>query len=444
MSSERRSSDFDTYIARSVGQLVSSSSSGEVSSEANEESFATVEQRWAAHKTRTRRLGVALACTIPVLAGVAGYWARVPHSEPASAVLTYRVGGGPTLPPGRLIQANGEHEVTDVAFSDGTHVRLEPRTRGRVVTLDGRGGRMALYDGRARVDVRHLKNARWLFQAGPFEVQVRGTVFSIAWDATAAHFELRMESGVVSVAGPIAGGEVLLRAGESLSVGLHDNEAKATSLPGGSLELPAGITARMTTEKEGPSRRASASLVARQRRIAATGGVRRTYPIDWRMALEDGDANAVVEDAERRGIDRVLESATSEDLAALADAARYVRRDELARRTLLAQRRRFPRSSRAAEALFLLGRLEGESLGSAPRALDWYDRYLTEAPHGAYVAEALGCKMIVLQRTQRHGEARSIAAEYVRRFPSGSYAHAARALIDDPRATPPRGPPHTP
>jgi TolA-binding protein len=142
-----------------------------------------------------------------------------------------------------------------------------------------------------------------------------------------------------------------------------------------------------------------------------------------------------VADAERRGLPRVLASADDEDLATLADAARFIGKDELARRALLAERRRFSGSVRAAEAAFLLGRLEEGSDGGATRALAWYDRYLKEAPNGRYVSEALGRKMTALQKSDRAPEALAIASDYLRRFPTGSYAHAAAALVERARSS---------
>ena len=95
------------------------------------------------------------------------------------------------------------------------------------------------------------------------------------------------------------------------------------------------------------------------------------------------------------GIDVTLASAPSEDLLALADAARYRRRVDLARAALLAQRRRFPGSARALDALFLLGRVEELSPDGSARAIAFYDDYLARAPRGGYAAEALGRKMIL-------------------------------------------------
>jgi TolA-binding protein len=103
----------------------------------------------------------------------------------------------------------------------------------------------------------------------------------------------------------------------------------------------------------------------------------------------------------------------------------------VARRALAAQRRRFPRSARANDAAFLLGRLE--EMAQRPEvALTWYERCLGESPHGTYTSEALGRKMTVVQRLHGAGRARPVAEEYLRRFGDGTYAAAARALLRAP------------
>jgi hypothetical protein len=153
---------------------------------------------------------------------------------------------------------------------------------------------------------------------------------------------------------------------------------------------------------------------------------------DWGTRLAEGQAAGIVAEARRRGLSKVLEISTSEDLAALADAARFERDEGLARRALLSQRRRFPGSGRAAEASFLLGRLDDAGGEGSAHALGWYDRYLKEAPGGAYVSEALGRKMTVLERSGRQAEATRIARDYLQRFPGGTYARAAQALVHEP------------
>ena len=123
-----------------------------------------------------------------------------------------------------------------------------------------------------------------------------------------------------------------------------------------------------------------------------------------------------------------VENASSADLFALADAARYRRRTDLARAALLAQRRRFPRAPRSLDAIFLLGRVEELRAQGAAQAIARYDEYLVQAPTGAYAAEALGRKMILTDERDGRSAARPIADEYLHRFPGGSYAGSARAL----------------
>jgi hypothetical protein len=128
----------------------------------------------------------------------------------------------------------------------------------------------------------------------------------------------------------------------------------------------------------------------------------------------------------------ILRTLSSEDLFALADAARYRRRADLARAALIEQRRRFPGSPRSLDALFLLGRVEEQGQGGGRQAIQRYDEYLARAPGGTYAAEALGRRMILTKEVEGVASAGRIAEEYLRRFPTGSYAKAARALRQRP------------
>jgi hypothetical protein len=158
-------------------------------------------------------------------------------------------------------------------------------------------------------------------------------------------------------------------------------------------------------------------------------------PPRLRELLVRGQVEAVVEAAHRQGVARALATAELPDLVALGDAARYLRRDDLARRALLATRARFPRAPEARDAAFLLGRLEeggAKDANGAAVALAWYDRYLAGGEAGDYAAEALGRKMVLLDRLEGRPRARAAAAAYLARFPHGSYASAARALLAGP------------
>jgi len=145
----------------------------------------------------------------------------------------------------------------------------------------------------------------------------------------------------------------------------------------------------------------------------------------WGKRVAAGDFDGVLAEAQEVGLDAAIAKSSLADLVALADAARYRGRGDLARRALVAQRERFPASSAARTAAFLLGRL-GENDREA--AIGWYDRYLAEAPNGEFASEALGRKLVAVQALSGREAARPMAKEYLRRFPRGPYATKAREL----------------
>jgi hypothetical protein len=76
----------------------------------------------------------------------------------------------------------------------------------------------------------------------------------------------------------------------------------------------------------------------------------------------------------------------------------------------------------------LLGRL-AEGRGARSEAIALYDQYLAASPHGPFVAEALGRKLLAVKSRDGDDAARPIAREYLVRFPKGPYAETARKLI---------------
>jgi hypothetical protein len=353
-------------------------------------------------------------------------------ASPAPSPLGYQVEGG------------------TVRFADGTRIALAADARGRLTSVDQHGARFAIEHGAAEVHVTPRPGAHWLFDAGPFLITVRGTVFRAAWNEAESQLDLRMEKGLVSVTGPVTGGPIAVRGGQHLTVtlrearvllrGLDESDDGAAAAAASQAPVPAqALAPAEAPPAPAPSERPlSGGAHAAAVRAPARGG---RGGAAWAAALAVGDFDAILAEADREG-PRALGSRSSDELAALADAARYRRRDELARQALLAQRRRFPASLPATDAAFLLGRLEegdggdgsGGSSGSSglQRAVAWYDRYLAEAPAGVYASEALGREMVAVQKLHGTSRARSIAEEYARRFPSGTYAGAARALLAAP------------
>jgi TolA-binding protein len=154
-------------------------------------------------------------------------------------------------------------------------------------------------------------------------------------------------------------------------------------------------------------------------------------PRTWSSAITTGNAARVVAEAEAHGLEKALVEVDSTALMALSDASRYSGRPEVAVRALVAERQRFPDTTFAHAAAFLLGKL-ADDRGEVAAGLAWYRRYLSETPDGPYAAEALGRKMLAIERIAGRDAARSIASEYVQRFPNGTYMLQAHAILANP------------
>jgi TolA-binding protein len=235
-------------------------------------------------------------------------------------------------------------------------------------------------------------------------------------------FEMRLRDGAVSVTTPIAGPLIHLRAGQTLRVSLHDQTSTLGTL------AAANVTPAAPSSSSQPSLAASEHAPPPVPLPQASAAAQSWSHRQWSSTLAEGKALAVVAEADQLGLAEVFQRADGDDLWALANAARYANRHALAEQALTAQRKRFPSSQRARDAAFLLGRLHDGDAAGPGAALTWYDRYLLEAPQGAHVSDALGRKMTLLERWNRRSEALTVAGEYLRRFPDGTYANAARVL----------------
>lgn len=371
---------------------------------------------------RLRRRAIAASAILGV--AIAGLLClRAPETRSA-APISYRVdqreppAGGYVLSPHRA--------ETVLQFSDGSSVRMAPHARGRVVEVSSDGARFALEEGTVSTEIRPRSRAHWLFEAGPFLVRVHGTSFALSWTANEAVFVLHLLKGAVSVTGPLAGSEIELHPRQTLTVNLREQTSKLSTED--DEQNPPPTTSAVTA---GASVSAAAPVSTPEPSVSASAAQPSARPIShgWSARLAKGESVAIVAEAERLGAADVLLQAESADLWALANAARYAARYELAEQALTMQRRRFPNTAQAREAAFLLGRLHDGDAGGPDQALSWYEGYLSEAPRGAFASDALGRKMTLLERSGRHSQALAVAEEYAQRFPKGTYANAARVLL---------------
>jgi hypothetical protein len=354
---------------------------------------------------------------------------RSPRAPVVQPALSYRLEGG-NLIDGGYLRESGPSGIRAV-FSEGTQFILMPGTRSRLREVDATGARITIEHGSASFQVTPAKDHRWQVDVGPFLVTVKGTVFTVSWDAVTEKFELKLQRGAVTVSGPSTSGEIALRAGQRLLVDLPKGEAVINEhIPEERSEPAHGSAPGESEPPVDRPREASRKLVAAVGKNGSASSA--TKPGDdhqWAAALAGGHLDHILDEAERAGVKATLQSASSDDLLALADAARYRRRTGLARDALLATRRRFRNSPPALDAAFLLGRVEEMSDHGEARAIQWYDDYLRQAPAGTYASEALGRKMTLTNELGGTSRARPIAEEYLRRFPAGTYAGPARAIV---------------
>jgi hypothetical protein len=385
--------------------------------------------------------------------------------------LTYVVGGG-TFEQDGYIRRVGETD-TEVLFSDGSRVDLASGARVSVVSRGAHGARLRVEEGEASFEVVHRPRASWSVEAGPYVVHVTGTAFAVRWSGTDEVVEVRMRSGSVQVNGPLLPERVTLRAGQHLTARLASRElhildsgnsgtlagtgtpaapeaaAPPQAVPAAGPGLPpsplvAAAPDRVALPEPAPSEQppavqdadartspgAPAATAARRMKARVPAGVTAQSwgPRRWAGHVATGNAAAVLAEADAHGLDRTLVEVDGTALAALADAARYSGRQEVAVRAMMAQRQRFPNTAASRAAAFLLGRLADDQ-GEPASGLAWYRRYLTEAPDGADAAEALGRKMLAVERLSGRAAARDVAAQYLRRFPNGTYLLQAHSIL---------------
>jgi FecR protein len=363
---------------------------------------------------RGRRLwaGLAAAAAVLVLVGLSL------ERYAAPAALSFHVDGG-AIRDG-YVQSAGENG-SRIAFSDGSVITLGEHTRLHIHSLESRGGRFALEDGQVQVDVAHREGSDWKFYAGPFLIEVKGTAFDLRWKSALQRLELRLLRGNVSVHGPLSADPIVLNTGQALSISVPDRRVVVRGLDS-------------AAETEQPQAVAPAAAPEPSSEPAAAPAASTTSVVDrassWTAKLAAGRAADILEQVDRLGLEPSLAGRSAEDLAALADAARYRGRPEIALRALLMLRQRFSRSNAGIDAAFQLGRLE--QAAHPDEAIRWYDRYLQEAPAGPYAAEALGLEMVTVQRFYGSAGARPVAQKYLESYPSGAYAAAAKAIVQGP------------
>ena len=312
-----------------------------------------------------------------------------------------------------------ENQSALLRFSDNAEVRLEPRASVRLVGIEGRTARLALDHGQARVSVVPGRGADYRVSAGPFEVQVKGTRFRLAWDPANDRFELALHEGRVVLTGCAFGNGFAVAAGQEVEASCRLRKLDVKPIA----ESPVAVTASASGEPSPPPADSPP-----QSAVKPAAPPQNTGATSWAALARHGQRQKAWAEVTSQGIENVIQASAPMELILLGDTARDVRELALARRLYQLVRGRAPGSHSAAFAAFALGRLEFDDRGAHREAAEWFGAYLKEEPAGEFAREARGRLMEALHRAGQDSSARQAAGDYLRLYPRGPHAKLAAQL----------------
>ncbi|MBN1772458.1 MAG: FecR domain-containing protein [Deltaproteobacteria bacterium] len=420
---------------------------------------ALLADRSAAERAAARRRVVAAATAQPsrspwttalvassALAAAAAVAAVVWWAWPASE----KQAGPPPVPhtAERWLAAPADAPL-EVTLADETRLTVAAGGRIRVAEPTAEEQRIVLEAGALRTRMPKDRGGRWRVAAGPFEVRVTGTEFTVGWEPEVEWFSVELHEGSVRVVGPLLADGREVTAGQTLRVFGRERlelteRTAAVEPPVERPHLPSPPPERPTVE---PPSVGSPPVVEPPAAVVPEPeppppppppAVSPSSPVavspvpaaaDWEELARARQYAEALAAARAAGLERLCESLPASGLARLADVARFARDSDAATGTLDCLRRRFPGTPAAAEAAFTYGRVVADVRGNAVAATAWFETYLREAPDGALAREALGRLLEMYDRLGNAAAARRTAVRYLERFPDGAHAALARRLV---------------
>ncbi len=300
--------------------------------------------------------------------------------------------------------------VTAVRFSDGSFFALRDEARARVESVTSNGAHLVVERGTVAADVVHTATSQWLVLAGPYEIRVTGTQFDVSWEPDQAKLDVHVTRGSVRVTGASTSPRDV-HTGETYT--LENREAERSDSRR-SLSGAWGAEPPISTESGSAQTSPTASSLGRWRELAAKGRYSDAFDL-----------------LQRSGIDEVIATSSPQDLMTLADTARFTAHADIAQKSLVALRHRFPKDTRVSRAAFDLGRLAFDQQHDYTAAATWFATCLTEDPNGPLDREAAGRLVEARHHASDIGGARSAASDYLRRYPDGPHAPLAKSILQE-------------
>jgi TolA-binding protein len=311
-------------------------------------------------------------------------------------------------------------ERLPIDFSDGSRITLEPGSRVRLAELRPNGATLAVETGALDVSVKHHVQTDYRLSLGPFLVRVTGTKFNVSFSPEQDTLRVSMREGSVVVSGCALGDPRPLRSGESLTASCRDSRFEISR---GQAANPPPVLPKVTDVEAMPLSNPDESTRA-SARVA-----RPEAETTWQALARAGKFEKALGSVDVLGFPAECERASGEELALLADVARFGRRPQQAIMALTALRRRFPSGGLASVAAFNIARVHFDQRGAYDDAARWFRVYLKEQPGGPLAREAQGRLMEALYRGGDRAGATRAAEAYLSANPNGPHARLARTLL---------------
>lgn len=339
-----------------------------------------------------------------------------------------------------IVAAPNDSSLT-VRFSDRSSIALEAGSQMRVARLDAKGASIVLERGIAEVKITDKPQAIWELSAGPFDVLVTGTRFTLHWDPEAEIFELALTQGGVRLNGPLLDDGLRLTPGKRLIAcvparrleisSTSDDEPQAKEAatepsplhPDGEHSTEPSVECIGKTDSAQGSQALPVEPPSRNR-----APVSRATPT-WRDLLKQGKLHQAIASAEAAGMGQILTTSTPAELMKLGAAARLTGRWGRSKEIYLTARERFPGTEQASTAAFELGRIAFDHKRAFALSASWLETFLRERPASALAREALGRLMEAYHRQGKAEQALAVAHRYLARYPRGPHAQFAQTLV---------------
>ncbi|MCA9700730.1 MAG: FecR domain-containing protein [Myxococcales bacterium] len=331
----------------------------------------------------------------------------------------------------------GDEDGTVLDFSDDTRVELGPDSKARVGDLRSNGAVVTLEEGSVSLAVHHEDDTSWRVEAGPWEVHVTGTQFTVDWEPSSGEFAVAVSEGSVRIEGPegavanVGAGDQPFRARgkatiepETLDI---DDEPKVAQRP--SDEESREQDGKQDSDQDAGQQDAGQTQSSTQASKSKAKTTDNDKP-GWQELNAQGDFADAWEAVAQRpgGIIGEADRVDAKTMIELAYLARYNKSRSDARTVLERVRERFPDSEQSSEAAFLLGRMAADG-GDHSKAVTWFERYLDENPNGALAGDALGRLMDSYGSLTQTAKVRDAAERYLAAYPKGTHADKARKIL---------------